>query len=561
MYYLRFSLLFLLINCNYSESSKSNTVENIAIKKADSIYKEAENQYYEKNDNQQAFLLFSKAEDIYKQNKDSLNTAASLAFKAMILNDIGDHFTSNERAIEALSFLNLPKDSAYLPSIYNTLAIAQKNLKHYAEALQWYEKALKANNIDGQEKIIKNNIADLYAKKRDYIKSIEIYKSLLNDKSIIKSITDYAMILDNYNYTKWLQNKNFNPEPALSRALQLKIDSKDIKGQISTHSHLAEYYSETNIQKAIQHTDAKYRLSFILNNPYDRLESLGALLRISSSTNSKKIFKEFQNLNDSIITAKDDAKNRFALIEYDVEKKNIENQRLKYQKAKGEALILKQSFIMGTLIVTIFIIIIWYRRRQKNLKQKNELKIKENQLKMSKKVHDVVANGIYQVMTKLENQKDFDRDKALDELEFVYEKSRDISYDKIGEEKEFSKVISELIASFTNETVKTFTAGNSPEIWESVPPTVKEEVYQMVRELMVNMKKHSQASHVAVKFDKINNTVEIQYKDNGIGISGDLIYKNGLRNTASRIEAINGTITFDTKIEKGLKVNLSFPVS
>lgn len=180
---------------------------------------------------------------------------------------------------------------------------------------------------------------------------------------------------------------------------------------------------------------------------------------------------------------------------------------------------------------------------------------------MSKKVHDVVANGIYQVMTKLENQKDFDRDKALDELEFVYEKSRDISYDKIGEEKEFSKVISELIASFTNETVKTFTAGNSPEIWESVPPTVKEEVYQMVRELMVNMKKHSQASHVAVKFDKINNTVEIQYKDNGIGISGDLIYKNGLRNTASRIEAINGTITFDTKIEKGLKVNLSFPVS
>ena len=61
--------------------------------------------------------------------------------------------------------------------------------------------------------------------------------------------------------------------------------------------------------------------------------------------------------------------------------------------------------------------------------------------------------------------------------------------------------------------------------------------------------------------EKINSTVEIQYKDNGVGISGDLIYKNGLRNTASRIEAIGGTITFDTKIEKGLKVNLSFPAS
>ena len=197
----------------------------------------------------------------------------------------------------------------------------------------------------------------------------------------------------------------------------------------------------------------------------------------------------------------------------------------------------------------------------KKLKQEKEIEVKNTQLKMSKKVHDVVANGIYQVMTKIENQENFDRDKALDELEFVYEKSRDISYDKIGEEKEFSKVISELIASFNSETVKTFTAGNSPAIWESVSPTVKEEVYQMVRELMVNMKKHSQASHVAVKFEKINNVVEIQYKDNGIGIPGDLVYKNGLRNAASRIEAINGTLTFETKIEKGLKVNLSFPVS
>jgi hypothetical protein len=42
----------------------------------------------------------------------------------------------------------------------------------------------------------------------------------------------------------------------------------------------------------------------------------------------------------------------------------------------------------------------------------------------------MLANGIYQVMTKIENQENFDKEEALDELEFVYEKSRDISYEK-----------------------------------------------------------------------------------------------------------------------------------
>ena len=39
-----------------------------------------------------------------------------------------------------------------------------------------------------------------------------------------------------------------------------------------------------------------------------------------------------------------------------------------------------------------------------------------------------------------------------------------------------------------------------------------------------------------------------------------LKFKNGLTNTGNRINAINGTITFDTKIEKGLKIDIAFPI-
>ncbi len=175
-----------------------------------------------------------------------------------------------------------------------------------------------------------------------------------------------------------------------------------------------------------------------------------------------------------------------------------------------------------------------------------------------------MANGIYQVMTKIENQEDFDRNRALDELEFVYEKSRDISYEKAdpsNEEKDISEKISELISSFKNEKVNTYTAGNEKELWKNVSKNAQDEFYQIIRELLVNMRKHSGANAVSFRFERTNDTISIYYSDNGIGIPGDIIYKNGLSSTVSRIESIHGEIIFDTKTEKGLKINISFPVS
>jgi signal transduction histidine kinase len=146
----------------------------------------------------------------------------------------------------------------------------------------------------------------------------------------------------------------------------------------------------------------------------------------------------------------------------------------------------------------------------------------------------------------------------------VYEKSRDISYEKTesgNEEKDFSEEISELIGSFNNENVKTYLAGNDKNIWFKVEETIKDEIYQIIRELLVNMKKHSKADRVVFRFERENDVIKIYYTDNGIGISGDVIHKNGLSSTVSRMESMNGEIIFDNKTEKGLKINISFPVS
>lgn len=535
-------LLLYLIVCSCNKDNVSHLGDN--------LYDQGSELYYKKNYDS-AFVKFYKAHQEYLDNKDNENAAKAMIFLSIIQNEKGDYLGSNESAAKAAKLLKKGDDN--IVSIYNQFGRNHEELKNYKEAIYFYNKAIPITNDKHSLLVLKNNIGIIYLKLKDYSKAVKTFEEASKSKLIKDSIDLGNKILDNYAYSKFLQNNNYNAEGELLKILFNKSKRKDLQGVNASLAHLSDYFSKKNQERSLHYAKEMYENSKKTGSPEDQLDALRKMIRVET-TNLKPLFAQYQNLNDSIQNVINNSKSQFTSVIYDAEQSRAE-----VLSSKNE--IQRQYFFLGILILLIVIITIQYRKRQKRLQQEKELEVKNTQLKMSKKVHDVVANGIYQVMTKIENQADFDKEEALDELEFVYEKSRDISYDKIGEEKEFSKVISELIASFNNDTVKTFTAGNSPAIWEPISATVKDEVYQMIRELMVNMKKHSQASHVAVKFEKTNNMFDIQYKDNGIGISGDLIYKNGLRNAASRIEAINGTITFDTKIEKGLKINLSFPTS
>ncbi|CAM2793545.1 ATP-binding protein [Chryseobacterium flavum] len=537
-----FLLLLIISSCN-----KNNTkIDRTEYDKAYGFLKNSQKD--------SAFKYFNKAKDDFISQENFSYAGSCLVNMAIIQNDYGDYYGSQETGLSAIKYLNEKEDSYELSSNYNSLGITFQNLKEYNKATQYYSLAAKfsQNATDSLTHLNNKAVAFSYSKKFD--SAISLFNKILNYPNLKKQPILYSKVYDNQAYFKFLQDKNYNAENELLGALKIRDSINDNWGLIASYSHLTEYFESKNPQKALSYANNMLHFALINKSPDDRLNALKKIIFLENPQNTKTYFKKYQALADSLQTSRNKSKNQFAFERYDSEK-------LKRENLEKDNNILKLLVGVATLIVVIIFTVVGYRRRQLKLKQEKELEVKNTQLKMSKKVHDVVANGIYQVMTKIENQEDFNRDMALDELEFVYEKSRDISYDKTGEQKEFSKIISELIASFNNNTVKTFTAGNSPAIWESVSPTVKEEIYQLVRELMVNMKKHSQASHVAVKFEKANNIVDIQYKDNGVGISGDLIYNNGLRNAASRIEAINGTITFDTKIEKGLKVNLSFPVS
>lgn len=172
-----------------------------------------------------------------------------------------------------------------------------------------------------------------------------------------------------------------------------------------------------------------------------------------------------------------------------------------------------------------------------------------------------MANGIYHVMSDIENKSEFNRDEILDKLEEVYEISRDILYDKKDEaqHENFAAKLSQLISSFDSDKAKIYLIGNENELWSIISHQAKAEIFLVIQELLTNMKKHSQASRVVLNFKQENQQFYMNYSDNGIGIS-ELNPKNGLQNTVSRISSLKGDVIFETENVNGLKIIIKFPI-
>ncbi|MFN4364534.1 ATP-binding protein [Chryseobacterium hispalense] len=546
--YLLFILLILLSSCN----KKTSNIQNDTI--ASTYYKKAK-----KLSGDSAYYYYNLAKNAYLDIQDSSGVGRSLVNMAIIQQENGDYYGSVETSLEGNRYLKNVNDTiirATLGSSYNNMGISSSYLYDYENAIKSYNQALKYAKKPYEIALYHNNLGDVLVSLKDYKKAINNFKIALQTKD--KS--DYARALNNLARARFDENSNYNPLPELYKALKIREENKDLAGQNSSYATLSNYFLDKDKEKALEYAKKMLAVSTQSESGEDQLQALQKIVKLDKE-NYLKYFNEFQILNDSLQISKTKSKNQFAIVRYEVKQQNDRYQKL-VEDNKFDRI--KRNFAISILIIILIVGIFWYRKRKIRLEQEKELEIKNTQLKISKKVHDVVANGIYQVMTKIENQEHFDKEKALDELEFVYEKSRDISYEKSdvsNEEKDFSEKVSKLIGSFKNESVNTYIAGNEKMLWENVSKTTQDEVYQIIRELLVNMKKHSGANTVSLRFERMEEKISIHYADNGIGIPGDVLYKNGLSSTVSRIEAIRGAIIFDTKTEKGLKINISFPVS
>ncbi|MHC6201108.1 tetratricopeptide repeat-containing sensor histidine kinase [Elizabethkingia miricola] len=540
--------LFLIISC-------TNTKENVKVNRE---YYDKAYGFLETSQKDSAFVYFNKAKEIFIQNKSSYSLAGScLVNMGIIQYESGDFYGAQETALSAIKYLNEKNKEDFfdISSNYNNLGIINRNLENYNKAIEFYNLAMKFSLENTNKQVYLNNIAYAYGAQKKYREALKIYNLIFKKDN--KNNKEYSRALTNLAKTKWLQNADYNPVSELKKALNIRLQEKDLWGQNSSYAHLADYYTQKKPDSALIYATKMYDVAKTLKSPDDQVEALQKLIILENPEKSKQYFLTYQKLNDSLQTARSKAKNQFALIRYETEKNKADFQKAQADNVKKQNQILKQYAGLGILGLVLIGGGVWYRRRKKILQQEKELEVKKTELRYSKKVHDKVANKVYRVMSEVENAPEMEKEELLDKLENIYEISRDISYDH---EPTDEKHLVEMLESYSSQDdVQLVKVGIQEIGWDTFNKDTQSEVFNVLQELMTNMKKHSKATRVVIRMNRINEEITIRYTDNGVGCD-KLSPKNGIKNTGNRMESIGGTINFDAVSGEGFKAELKFSV-
>lgn len=530
-------------------------------------YYEQAYEFLDKNEFDSAFVYFEKAKSLFLERNDSVGVAESLINMAITQADFGDYYGSQETSTQAIEYLNLNDSSqhALLGMVYNNLSNVYTSLKDTKKAIESNQLAIQYTSSPTNRKVYENNLASTYIANQEYEKASEILKELVSHAD--SNSIDYARFLTNYARAKSHLDTAYKLLPVLKKAMQIRRKNKDPWGLNSSYSHIANYYKERNKDSALFYSMQQFDIAKTIKNPDAQMDALQRVLELSVLEENRPFLEKYHQIQDSVEIARLTAKNQFALIRYEVEKSKTNNLKLSNEIAEKQyRLNLMRVLLVGLIIVAAlssFYFLNWHKRRKQRMELEAENRVKESQLKTSRKVHDVVANGIYRVMAELENRDDVNREELLDRLEILYDKSRDISYEveDLGMgDIPFHLTISELLKSFANEERTVLIAGNEEATWDRLNAVQKDNLEQVLQELMVNMQKHSKAQEVIVRFDYEGNILHIYYKDDGIGLSESPKYGNGFMNTENRINLLKGTLTFEKNNNSGLGIHISIPI-
>ncbi|MDA6072295.1 ATP-binding protein [Flavobacterium sp. AC] len=560
-----FILLLFLFSCKEKKTIDINK---------ESIRKEALNlrnkaiENYDKQNFNTAFYEFNKSKQLYETLKDSANIGYALILMASIQQVNGDYYGSKETVTEALLYVK--KKTAYTAEINNRLGIADKELSLYNDAIIYYKEAANDYKDPIEKRGPLSNIGAVYIQQKKYDNAIALLESLLSEKFSKKKVQaiENAAIIDNLGYAYFKKGINQKGFSLMNQSLHIRNEFKDTYGSIESYLHLADYYAKKDIKKSNKNALEAYNTATKLNSVDERLEALQILISNDHSAQNGKYVQRYFTLNDSIIKVRNNFKNKFAKIKYDSKKEKDENAKLRLEKAENQLSLQKAKYlrivfviIFIFLVILIAILIRYYRNKNKAIEVKTSY---NTETRIAKKIHDELANDVYHVIAFAESQsllKESAKENLLQKLDDIYGRVRGISREnnRIDTGINFTKSIKEMLSTY-NTSERNIMVTNLETInWELIDDIKKITINRILQELMVNMKKHSNANLVVIKFESDQKSILINYTDNGKGSEITTMVKNGLQNMENRIQAVKGTINFDTETDKGFRVKISIP--
>lgn len=568
---LLFGLVFnSLLSCQTGIDPHGMSTEN---------YPEQVNHYYdeafdwrERQVMDSSFIYFDLARAEFLRQNDLFGAGKCLVNMALILIRTEDFHGGQELSLEAIDLFDENDEEQYhhIATNYNNLGSASIRLHEFDYALKYFDQAISFAEDPAERFIYRNNKAKTLEELGRNEEAIVLYEALLIEiasKEQIDSVT-LARAQTNAAVTRWKTTSDRNTlVQDLHEALQIRLKKKDLRGLTSSYYHLSRIHQHESKDSSFFYAQAMYDGAIQINNAEDRLYALEQMIATGPLRRTRDYFNEYHRVRDSVRIARDQTKKQFAIIRYEVEKSKNEALRL-VQENQRKDFQLKLQYLVIVIVfflATAFIWMIVYGNRKKRQRQalEAENELQNYQLSTSQKIHDVVANGLYRVMSELENVPVVDREGLLDKLENMYERSRDISYETTLKDEEsvgFHEELLKMIRAFYQPDRKIILVGSDASLWTKVSTPIIDELRVILQELLVNMKKHSGATSAMFKFSIEGNLLVINYSDDGVGFLDSWKKGKGLQNTENRIVRLQGHLTFVNKRGSGAALALSIPL-
>lgn len=539
---------------------------HIAIAKRDFGY-----YYMTKEKDSLAFAFLDEASALLSKRNHEADEIYALLLMSDIAERANDYGMMDELNTHVFILNKKVKSRYYFTCASNNMGIVYKSMRNYATAIENYQNAADSTEEPEYKWIIKNNIGLSYAYEaasdKKFLKEArKAFEEVIRNTTVSRT---RARAYDNlgFAYFKWDETKSLE---YYRKAYEMRNNDPNLASdRIISNLHLSDYYKESNPIKAAQYATEAYDRATKMRRIDDRLEALKRLTALTSGPMVKNYSLDFQRLNDSIAQVRQSKKMNFVQIRYKYKETQAENLLRKASEAQKTAQLAKaenQKLGMGILFVigAGVIYFVFRKMREKNRIEKL-LESYKAETRIAKKVHDELANDVFNAMTFAEVKDLSDnqnKEQLLESLDKIYQGSRNISHENsaIDTGKRYAEQLKEVIKGYKSERVNVMSSGIDTIQWDEIDPTKKIVVYRVLQELLVNMKKHSKSSLVVVRFQLNDQNIQVDYSDNGVGIDkSKMALKNGLQNVETRIESISGTYTFDSVPDKGFKVSFSFP--
>jgi signal transduction histidine kinase len=95
---------------------------------------------------------------------------------------------------------------------------------------------------------------------------------------------------------------------------------------------------------------------------------------------------------------------------------------------------------------------------------------------------------------------------------------------------------------------------------ERLPEHVEVAAYYLVSEALANIAKHADASTARIDIAHRGHCMVVEVVDDGVG-GADSTQGSGLRGLADRVEALDGTLTIESRAGAGTTIKAQIPLS